>query len=113
MAISPETSDNSLSTQEKNELTFEVLSDKGNKIAKQFGLVFTLPQELKPIYEKFGIDIPAYNGDSTFELPIPATYIVAPDGKVIDSFVNADYTQRLDPTTIIQVLKSTSVLSIK
>ena len=109
VAISPETPDNSLSTQEKNELTFEVLSDRSNQIAQQFGLVFTLPQELRPIYEQFGIDIPAYNGDSTFELPIPATYIVAPDGKIIHSFVNADYTQRLDPAEILKVLKSTTV----
>ncbi|MDJ0742200.1 MAG: peroxiredoxin-like family protein [Xenococcaceae cyanobacterium MO_167.B27] len=109
VAISPETPDNSLSTSEKNELTFEVLSDQGNQIAKQFGLVFTLPEELRPIYEQFGIDLPAYNGDETFELPIPATYIVAPDGKITHSFVNPDYTQRLDPTEIITAIKSITV----
>ena len=109
VAISPETPDNSLSTREKNELSFEVLSDQGNQIAKQFGLVFTLPEELRPIYEEFGIDIPGYNGDKTFELPIPATYIVAPDGKITHGFVNPDYTQRLDPTEIITVIKSITV----
>lgn len=106
ITISPETPDNSLSTSEKNELTFEVLSDSKNQVAKQFGLVFTLAEELRPIYTQFGIDIPAYNGDSTFELPIPATYVVAPNGKIIHSFANVDYTQRLDPREVIKVLKN-------
>lgn len=105
IAISPETPDNSLSTTEKNELTFEVLSDRGNQVAKEFGLVFQLPEELRSIYQSFGIDLPAYNGDETFELPIPATYVIASDGKVIHAFVNPDYTQRLDPEEIINVLK--------
>lgn len=106
IAISPETPDNSLSTTEKNELTFEVLSDSGNKVAKEFGLVFELPEELRPIYQSFGIDLPAYNGDESFELPIAATYVIASDGTVIHAFVNPDYTQRLDPEEIINVLNN-------
>ncbi|NES77071.1 MULTISPECIES: peroxiredoxin-like family protein [Okeania] len=106
IAISPETPDNSLSTTEKNELTFEVLSDRGNQVAKEFGLVFQLPEELRPIYQSFGIDLPAYNGDESFELPIPATYVVASDGTIIHAFVNPDYTQRLDPEEIINVLNN-------
>ena len=104
VAISPETPDTSLSTKEKNELSFEVLSDGNNELAKQLGLVFTLPESLRPIYQNFGIDIPAHNGDSTFELPLPATYVVAADGTVIYSFAHADYTQRLDPAEITSAL---------
>ncbi len=104
VAISPETPAHSLSTQEKNELSFEVLSDLGNVLAKQLGLVFTLPESLRPIYRNFGIDIPAHNGDDTFELPLPATYVVAADGKVIERFASGDYTERLNPREIIQAL---------
>jgi peroxiredoxin len=104
IAISPETPDSSLTTQEKNELSFEVLSDRGNLLAKQFGLVFTLPESLRPIYSNFGIDIPAHNGDATFELPLPATYLVATDGTVVYSFAHGDYTQRLNPAEIIEQL---------
>ncbi|MEL6382977.1 MAG: peroxiredoxin-like family protein, partial [Cyanobacteria bacterium J06626_18] len=57
VAIAPETPDNSLSTQEKNELTFEVLSDVGNTIARKFGLVFALPEYLRPVYQSLGIDL--------------------------------------------------------
>ena len=108
VAISPETPDTSLSTKEKNELSFEVLSDRGNVVAKQLGLVFTLPESLRPIYRNFGINIPAHNGDDTFELPLPATYVVSADGTIIYSFANADYTQRLDPAEIIKALDTIS-----
>ena len=105
VAISPETPDNSLSTQEKNALEFEVLSDQGNQVARQMGLVFTLPESLRPIYENFGIDVPAANGDQSFELPLPATYVVNTNGTIVHAFVNVDYTQREDPDVIIAALK--------
>ena len=104
VAISPETPDTSLSTKEKNELSFEVLSDRGNIYAKQLGLVFALPKSLRPIYNNFGIDIPAHNGEDTFELPLPATYVVSSDGTIIYSYADADYTKRLDPAEIIEAL---------
>ncbi|ERT09408.1 ahpC/TSA family protein [Lyngbya aestuarii BL J] len=106
VAISPQIPDHSLSTLEKNELTFEVLSDVGNQVARKFGLVFTLPEELRPIYQKFGIDIPAHNGNKTFELPIAATYVIDQNGIIVQGFVKADYTQRLDPEEILATLKN-------
>lgn len=109
VAISPETPDNSLSTVVKNQLSFEVLSDRGNQVARQFGLVFTVPEILLPIYHQFGIDLPVANGDETFELPIPATYVVKSDGAIAHAFVNPDYTQRLDPTEIITILRKLKV----
>lgn len=105
VAIAPETPDHSLSTQEKQALTFEVLSDVGNRVARQFGLVFTLPAYLRPVYESIGIDLPAYNGDQSFELPLPATYVINPAGRIVHAFVNVDYKRREDPETILTVLK--------
>ncbi|GAB4334286.1 MAG: peroxiredoxin-like family protein [Leptolyngbyaceae cyanobacterium] len=106
VAISPQTPDNSLSTVEKDELSFEVLSDVGNQVAHKFGLVYTVPEALRPIYQQFGIDLPRANGDETFALPIPATYVVRPDGTIADAFVNSDYTQRQDPEKIISILSN-------
>ncbi len=109
VAISPQTPDNSLSTAEKGELTFEVLSDVGNVVARQFGLVFQLPDALRPVYESFGVDLPAHNGDETFELPLAATYVVAPTGKIAHAFVNTDYKQRMEPSAIVAALEALSV----
>ena len=105
VAISPQTPDSSLSQVEKEALTFDVLSDGGNKVARQYGLVFTLPGELRPIYESFGIDIPAHNGDNSFELPVPATYVIGPDRNISYDFVNTDYVRRAEPEEILKALK--------
>jgi peroxiredoxin len=78
-----------------------VLSDVDNEVAKKFGLVFKLPEELKDIYRSFGFDLEKSNGNDTWELPIPATYIVSPDGIIEYAFVDADYTKRLEPDTIL------------
>ena len=105
VAVSPQTPDNSVSTAERMQLRFEVLSDAGNRVARQFGIVFTLPEELRPIYAEFGIDIPAANGDDTFDLPIPATYVIDRAQKIRMAFANADYTERVDPEVVISALK--------
>jgi len=105
VAVSPQTPHNSVSTAQGMKLTFEVLSDVGNHVARQFGLVFVLPEALRPIYEGFGIDILTANGDETFELPIPATYVIDRDRKIKMAFVDADYTQRVDPEIVLSALE--------
>ena len=106
IAITPELPDNSLATSEKHKLEFEVLSDVGNKTAKEFGLVFNLAEELRPIYKQFNFDITKYNGDETWSLPIPANYIVNKEGVIAESFVDADYTKKMEPADIIEALKN-------
>lgn len=105
MAISPETPESSLLVAVKNKVTFEMLSDVGNAVAREFGIVFQFPEELRSVYAEFGIDVPMAAGDKTFELPIPATYIIGSDGRILEAFVEADYTKRLDPEEIIEMLK--------
>ncbi|MEM8564166.1 MAG: peroxiredoxin-like family protein [Pseudomonadota bacterium] len=106
VAITPELPDSSLSTVEKNELAFEVLSDRNAEYAKQLGLVFALPEELRPVYKSFGIDLEQYNGKGQYELPLAATFVVNKDGVIISAFVEADYTKRQEPSEVIEALKS-------
>ena len=105
VAISPETPDHAQDTTETSDLEYEVLSDTGNKVARAFGLVFTLAEELRPIYQDFGIELPDYNGDESFELPVPATYVIGQDGVVRHAFVDPDYSLRLDPDDVVATLK--------
>jgi peroxiredoxin len=105
VAISPQTPDSSLSTQQKDELQFQVLSDRHNAVARQFGLVFTLPEEIRTIYKRFGHDLAARNGDDSFELPFPATYVIGQDRIIRFAFVNVDYTKRAEPADILAVLR--------
>ena len=106
IAISPQTPDKSVDQIANSKLSFEVLSDIGNTLAKECGLVFSLPESLRPIYEAWQIDIPDHNGDDSFELPMPATYIIDTDGHIHYAFVDMDYTQRLEPDIIIEQLKA-------
>ena len=104
VGLTPETPDKALLTAERNELAIDILSDSGNRVSEQIGLVFELPEVLRPIYEKFGTDIPAYNGDDSFKLPVPATYIIARSGVIAHAYVNVDYTFRMEPAEIIAKL---------
>lgn len=105
IAISPELPDQSLSTAEKHGLEFEVLSDIGNRTARDFGLVFTLFEEMRPLYLKWGLDVPACNGDNSWELPVPATYVVDTGGTVRAAHVDKDYTRRMEPEQIVAALR--------
>lgn len=105
VAISPNLPDKSLTSIEKHSLKFDVLSDIGNKTAREYGLVFTLDEEIQPIYKQFGLDIPGHNGDESWELPIPATYLIGTDRKIAYGFVDADYTKRMEPEEILVQLK--------
>ncbi|MDX1581514.1 MAG: peroxiredoxin-like family protein [Alphaproteobacteria bacterium] len=105
VAVSPELPDNSLSTAEKNALSFDVLSDSGNEVARQFGLVFELPAVLKPLYEKMGLDLEKANGDDSFTLPIPATYVIDTDRTILGAYVDADYSKRMEPSDIVAALR--------
>ena len=109
VAISPERPDHSLTTAEKNDLKFHVLSDIGANYARSLGLVFTLPDVLRPIYESFGIYVEKHNGSGQFDLPLPATYVIDKSGMVISAFVDADYTNRQNPGEVIKVLQQTQV----
>ena len=109
VAISPEKPDDSLSTAEKNALTFEVLSDVGQKVGRAFRLVYDFSDELKSAYNGFGLDIPAKNGTAgEWALPISATYIIDRDGVIIYAYTDADYRDRADPIDILAVLKRTA-----
>ena len=94
VAISPETPDNALTTQEKNEIGFEVLSDDGNKVASAFGLTFRLPDAVNDLYKGFGIDLETSNGEGSQTLPVPATFVIGKGGTVLEAFVDADHTTR-------------------
>ena len=81
-----------------------MLSDPGNKVARSYGLVFTLPEYVRPVYEQFGIDLPAANGDDSFELPVPATYVLDKEGVIRWAHLDLDYRTRAEPRDILRAL---------
>ena len=105
LAISPMLKNISVLLSQKLSLHYPLLCDDGNVVAKKYGLVFTLADSLQHVYEDFGIDLAKANGDNSHQLPLPATYILNPNGTVVYAFVDADHTTRLDPEVMIQQLK--------
>ena len=75
-------------------------------VPRSYGLAFSLPADLPELYTGWGLDLPGANGDATFELPLPATFVIAPDGRVAWRFVDADYTKRAEPDDIIDALRA-------
>jgi len=105
LSIAPELPGHAAQTRDKGNLTFPLLHDQDNQVARTYGLVFTLPEILRPVYAGLGIDLVDNQGNDHFELPIPASYIVGQDGVVVFAFVDVDYTQRMEPANIVEALK--------
>ena len=96
VAISPELPNQSLSTTEKHALEFQVLSDVQNKLAKELGILFAQPESLRPVFKNFQHDFEKRNGDDSLEVPVPASFLVNKDSVVVKSFVDPDWTKRLE-----------------
>lgn len=105
VAVSPQTPVNSRKSVRTNELRFPVLSDVGNETAAAFGLRFSLPDYLVDLYKSLRNDLPAFNGDPSWTLPMPARYVIGRDGIVLYSEVNPDYTRRPDPAEMFPILE--------
>jgi peroxiredoxin len=108
VAISPQLPDNSLDTVNKNTLTFDVLSDVGNEVARSYGLVYSLPEEIRAALRSNNKALPLINGDESWELPVPATYVIARDRLVALAYTEVDYRKRLEPEALLTCLKSLS-----
>ena len=104
VAVSPEMPDHSLTTAEKNDLAFPVLSDPGSALAAALGIRFTLSDTVRPFYEKAGHALPARHGDGAWALPMPATFLVAKGGLIRAAFVEPDYRRRVDPAQALGAL---------
>jgi len=105
VAISPQTIKQSFFMHDQHELRFPLLSDAGNKVARQFGLTYRVPQMQESVYRRAFVNLPFTNGDDSWELPIPATYILDRDGTILYASANEDYTERPEPAEIASIVR--------
>ena len=111
--ISPQTEEHSRAFLKSKKLSVELLSDPRNQTAEKYGLVYTVPDDLKKVYLQFGVDLPKYNGDESWRLPMPARYIIDQEQMIRYAEVSPDYTIRPDPSHTIDVLKKIIDYSLK
>jgi len=107
VAISPQTVKQSFFMHDQHKLRFPLLSDAGNKVARQFGLVYRVSAEQESVYRRAFVNLPFTNGDASWELPIPATFVVDRDGMIRYVSANEDYTERPEPAEIVAALRAT------
>ena len=110
VAISPQTVKQSFFMHDQHKLRFPLLSDAGNKIARQFGLTYRVPELQEAVYRRAFVNLPLANGDNSWELPIPATFVIDRDGTIVSAAANEDYTERPEPSEIVRVLESAASL---
>ncbi len=113
VAVSPQTPDNSLTTAEKNTLAYPVLSDSFLAAAEAFGIAFTLHPELVDLYTTFGNDLPELNGNGKWVLPLPATYVIDREGRIVFAHIDADYRERAEPADVLSALSKRRDISAK
>jgi peroxiredoxin len=106
VALSPSTREHAAAMAEKGEITFDILCDPGNSYAEKLGLSFALPSNLREVYSGLGIDLPAFNGDSSWTLPIPARFVVNMQGLIRYVEADVDYTVRPEPEETLAALKT-------
>jgi peroxiredoxin len=104
VAISPQTAPNSRKSQRDNRLAFPIFSDVKSEVANAFGLRFALADYLVEVYKGFKNDLPTFNNDPSWVLPMPARYVIGTDGVIAYADVNPDYTRRPDPSELLPVL---------
>ncbi|NIQ93235.1 MAG: redoxin domain-containing protein [Desulfuromonadales bacterium] len=105
VAISPQQAKYSRQLAQKHQLTFPLLVDSGNKVSEKFGIAWTMPGEMREIYKQFNLDVPRFNVDGSWTLPMPARYIVRQDGIIYDADVHPDYTKRPEPRETLEKLR--------
>ena len=89
---------------DQHRLRFPLLSDPGNHVARQFGLTYRVPDEQRAVFQKAFVNLPFVNGDDSWELPIPAIYIINREGTVLFASANEDYMERPEPQDIVRIL---------
>ena len=106
MAISPQLRKYNRRIARRHKLSFDVLSDPGNRVAERFGLVWQLPDDLRRVYLSFPLDLPKHNGDDSWTLPLSARFVIDGDGRIAAADADPDYTVRPEPSATVEVLRS-------
>lgn len=106
VAVSPQTEKQAFFMHDQHKLAFPLLVDAHNQLARQFGLVYRVPEEQQALYSRTFVNLPFANGDSSWELPIPATFVIDRDGTILFASADADYTERPEPLEILSAVAS-------
>ena len=105
LTLSPQLGEFARAWAEEDGIEFDVLLDLGNRVADTYGLTFSLSDDLRDVYESFfKIDLARFNGDESWQLPIPATFVIDTDGTIVYADAHPDYTVRPEPAEVVAAI---------
>jgi peroxiredoxin len=105
VAVSPQCEKQAFYMHDQHKLAFPLLVDAHNQLARQFGLVYRVPEKQQALYRSTFVNLPFTNGDDSWELPIPATFVIGRDGTILFASANEDYTERPELADILSVVE--------
>jgi peroxiredoxin len=105
VAVSPQTEKQAFFMHDQHRLAFPLLVDAHNQLARQFGLVYRVSDEQQGLYRSTFINLHHVNGDTSWELPIPAMFVFDGDGTIVFASANEDYMDRPEPLEILSVIR--------
>ena len=105
VAISPQTSEYNAKITKRHKLEFDVLSDTGNAVAEQWGLVHSVDGALREVYQGMKLDLARFNAEKPWTLPVPSRFVLGTDGRVLWMSADPDYTRRPEPSETVEFLK--------
>jgi peroxiredoxin len=105
LAVSPQTEKQAFFMHNQHKLAFPLLVDSHNRIAREFGLVYRVLEEQQALYSRTFVNLPFANGDPSWALPVPATFVIDRDGTILFAFANEDYTDRAEPADILSAVR--------
>jgi len=108
VAISPQLPEHNRELSRSRQLTFDILTDRGNEVATKFGLRFDLPDYLRQVYRTFPLDLEKFNGDASWTLPIPARFVIDSQGIIRAAESDPDYTTRPEPEDTLEAVRALS-----
>jgi len=111
LSISPQTATQNQKIIAQQQLGFDLLSDVRNELAAQFGLRWEMVDPLRSLYDNtFGINLPSFNGEDSWTLPVPARFIIGTDGIIKYAEYSIDYTKRPNPDVLVKELQALTTL---
>lgn len=106
IAVSPQTAEATAKTARDRRVSYDLLSDAGSLVTREYGLAYVVDEVMRPIYASFGINLAESNGDTRFLLPVPATYLIGADGVILHDFLDENYMRRMEPSEMLDRLRA-------
>jgi len=111
IAVSPQSKEETRKLAEANSIEYKLIADTSNKVSKKFGLSFTIPEEIVSALSQGpnALNLKEFYGKDEIEIPVPATYVIDSDGRIVYAFINENFMKRADVAEIAYFVRKCKI----